>query len=73
MSCDFYAKKPKEIEFMLTATFTLEEWLKISVALKENNRHLSWPTSELTSSIESMSLQADRVFCPNISAETDNA
>ena len=66
MYCTFFANKPKKIDFTLTATLTLEEWLKVGEALKNTKNPLCWPISELTNNIAELGRKAESEFYGNI-------
>lgn len=63
MHATFQAEKPKEIEFTLTMTMTLENWMRLQSQLKEVSGTPS-PSWELSIYIRNMVDQAKQVYFP---------
>lgn len=65
----FVANDPKEIEFTLSVTMTLGQWMEISKALENGGQSYHYGAAgELWSGIHSMVIQAGRVYEPKTEA-----
>ena len=60
----FEAVEPQKIKFSMTATYTLEDWVRISEQLKKGSTQVAWPASTLCSDILDMVIQAKEKFYP---------
>lgn len=59
MKAKFQAEKPKEIEFTMSITMTLDDWIRLKDQLDTN-----YPSWELSTRIRALIEQANRVFIP---------
>jgi len=57
---NFKATDPNTIEFSLTMSMPLKDWRGMSDQLSEK-----WPSSTLASEIQSMVIQAEKVYWPD--------
>lgn len=57
MKVVFMAERPEEIQFSMTLTMSLNEWLELDGQLTEK-----WPSSRLAQIISSMRSQAEHRF-----------
>ena len=62
----FKAIEPQKIRFSMTATYALEDWVRISEQLKKGVDQVAWPASTLCSDIFDMVNQAKKTFYPEI-------
>lgn len=65
MKVDFRIEKPQEVEFTLTATFTLAEWQKIQKSLdtpdpNSSSTYIAYPMSTLATAIRTLVYNAEK-------------
>lgn len=66
MKSTFEATKPNEIEFSLTVTMTLKEWVNLKAQMSKD-----WPSWKLSAAISDMVLEATRTFRPKVTTEAE--
>jgi hypothetical protein len=65
MKIDFRIEKPQEVEFTLTATFTLAEWQKVQKSLdtpdpNSSSTYIAHPMSTLATAIRTLVYNAEK-------------
>ena len=62
MICSMQVENPRHVVFSMSLTMSLEDWILLSRQLETSESSVSWPTSEIRSSIGDLVSQAQTLL-----------